>query len=95
MLNLIQTVDPTSADDVDTIIETIFAESAKLDTDVREESVVEGQAVVKTDDVEHWFNLSYEEFFAQQADRAVETASEIDEEQDTVAYDTSVGEQQL
>ncbi|KZV30417.1 hypothetical protein F511_13001 [Dorcoceras hygrometricum] len=66
-----------------------------LETDVGEETVVEGQAVVKADEVENWFNLSYEEFFAQQDDRLVESASETDGEQEIVSYETGVGEQQL
>ncbi|KZV16197.1 hypothetical protein F511_38630 [Dorcoceras hygrometricum] len=85
----IQTIDPTSADDVDTIIETVLAESSQLDTDV-------GSPVVqKTDEIEHWFDLSYEEFTARQDNKIVESTSETDEEQDTVAYEPSVGEQQL
>ncbi|KZV24535.1 hypothetical protein F511_39127 [Dorcoceras hygrometricum] len=85
----IQTVDLTSVDDVDGIIETVLSESAQLDTDV-------GSPVVqKTDEIEHWFDLSYEEFTARQDNKIVESASETDEEHDTFAYEPSVGEQQL
>ncbi|KZV45060.1 hypothetical protein F511_27013 [Dorcoceras hygrometricum] len=63
--------------------------------DPKEETVVEGQAVEKADEIEYWFNLSYEEFTARQADRIFESASETYEEQETVAFETSVGEQQL
>ncbi|KZV34461.1 hypothetical protein F511_21236 [Dorcoceras hygrometricum] len=82
----IQTVEPTSADDVDTIIEQVVAETAQMEqtetaerkqpheTDVTEETVAAGQAVEKADEIEH---------------------CETDEEQETVAYETGVGEQQL
>ncbi|KZV33340.1 hypothetical protein F511_18221 [Dorcoceras hygrometricum] len=63
--------------------------------DVREETVAAGQAVEKADEIEHWFDLSYEEFIARRDDRIVESASETDEEQETVAYETGDGEQQL
>ncbi|KZV34102.1 hypothetical protein F511_28353 [Dorcoceras hygrometricum] len=42
----------------------------------------------KADEMELWFNFSYEEFAAQQADRLVESASETDGEQETVACET-------
>ncbi|KZV42352.1 dnaJsubfamily B member 11-like [Dorcoceras hygrometricum] len=61
----------------------------QLDTDV-------GRPVVqKTDEIEHWFDLSYEEFTTRQANKIVESASEANEEHETVAYETGVGEQQL
>ncbi|KZV27750.1 hypothetical protein F511_40607 [Dorcoceras hygrometricum] len=96
-----------TTDEVDSVIAHVLAETAQmeetetaereqpLETGFGEETVVEGQAVVKADEVEHWFNLSYEEFAARQADRLVESASETDGEQETVAYETGVGEQQL
>ncbi|KZV25559.1 hypothetical protein F511_21632, partial [Dorcoceras hygrometricum] len=95
------------ADEVDNVIAQVLAETAQmeetetaerehpLETGVGEETVVQGQAVVKADEVEHWFNLSYEEFATRQADRLVESASETDGEQETVSYETGVGEQQL
>ncbi|KZV17651.1 hypothetical protein F511_25422 [Dorcoceras hygrometricum] len=50
--------------------ETETAESEQpLETSVGEETVVEGQAVVKGDELEHKFNFSYEEFAARQAYR--------------------------
>ncbi|KZV16259.1 hypothetical protein F511_16065 [Dorcoceras hygrometricum] len=95
----IQTVDPTSADDVDTIIEQVVSETTQTDqteiaereqpheTDVREETVDAGQVVEKADEIKHWFDLYYEEFIARHADRIVESASETDEEQDTIPGD--------
>ncbi|KZV39405.1 hypothetical protein F511_15662 [Dorcoceras hygrometricum] len=66
-----------------------------LEIDVREETVAAGQTVEKADEIKHWFDLSYEEFTARRADRIVESASETYEEQETVAYETGVVEQQL
>ncbi|KZV27920.1 hypothetical protein F511_31785 [Dorcoceras hygrometricum] len=74
----LQTVDPTSADDVNTIIEQVIAEYAQLDTDV-------GSPVApKADEMEQWLNLSYEEFIASDANRRVDTASDTDGELETV-----------
>ncbi|KZV46629.1 patatin-like protein 2 [Dorcoceras hygrometricum] len=74
----LQTVDPTSADDVDTIIEQVIAESAQLDTDV-------GSPIApKADEMEQWINLSYEEFLASDANRRVDTASDTDGEPETI-----------
>ncbi|KZV52272.1 hypothetical protein F511_40760 [Dorcoceras hygrometricum] len=74
----LQTVDPTSADDVDNIIEQVIAESAQLDTDV-------GSSVApKADEMEQWLNLSFEEFIASDANRRVNTASDTDGEPETV-----------
>ncbi|KZV58413.1 hypothetical protein F511_14769 [Dorcoceras hygrometricum] len=83
----IQTVDLTSADDVDTIIETVLAESAQLETDV-------GSPVVqKADEMEQCFNISYEDFFARGAEQLVDTASDSDGATDTVACGTVVEKQ--
>ncbi|KZV21287.1 hypothetical protein F511_26245 [Dorcoceras hygrometricum] len=38
------------------------------------------QAVQRVDEKEHWFNVSYEEFVAREADRMVESGSDTDEE---------------
>ncbi|KZV17683.1 hypothetical protein F511_18141 [Dorcoceras hygrometricum] len=46
----------------------------------------------RVDEMEHWFNLSYEEFFASDANRRVETASDTDEESKTVVCETVVTE---
>ncbi|KZV41209.1 hypothetical protein F511_17168 [Dorcoceras hygrometricum] len=82
----------STADEVDSVFAQVLAEIAQmeetetaereqaLETGVGEETVVEGQAVVKADEFEHWFNFSYEEFAARQADRLVESASETDGE---------------
>ncbi|KZV35352.1 hypothetical protein F511_38135 [Dorcoceras hygrometricum] len=74
----LQTVDPTSADDIHTIMEQVIAEYAQLDTYV-------GSPVdQKTDEMEQWFNLSYEDFIASDANRRVDTASDTDGEPETV-----------
>ncbi|KZV50686.1 hypothetical protein F511_28240 [Dorcoceras hygrometricum] len=90
----------STADEIDNVIAQVLAETAQLEetktaereqpheTDVGEETVFEGQAVEKADEMELWFNLSYEEFAARQADRIVESSSETDGEQETVAYET-------
>ncbi|KZV53639.1 hypothetical protein F511_16467 [Dorcoceras hygrometricum] len=83
----IQTIDPTSADDVDTNIEKVVADTAPLETDV-------GSPVVqKADEMEQWFNLSYEEIFAREAEKLVETGSDSDGETETVACGTVVEKQ--
>ncbi|KZV41350.1 hypothetical protein F511_37321 [Dorcoceras hygrometricum] len=99
----------TSTDDVDLIIEKVIAETAQKETDEEEQNVdgidVEGTTVSGTDvgeqtvprdeETDRWFNLSYEEFIAQEADRPVVTASDTDEEMETVDFGTDVGEQEL
>ncbi|KZV18831.1 hypothetical protein F511_09654 [Dorcoceras hygrometricum] len=97
----------STADEVDSVIAQVLAETEQkeetetaereqpLEIGVGEETVVEGQAVVKADEVEHWFNFSYEEYAARQANRLVESYSETYGEQETVSYETGVGEQQL
>ncbi|KZV39628.1 hypothetical protein F511_33817 [Dorcoceras hygrometricum] len=74
----------STADDVDNIIEQVIAETAQFETDVGETNVGEtnagDQAVQRADEMEHWFNVSYEEFVAREADRMVESGSDTDEE---------------
>ncbi|KZV28292.1 hypothetical protein F511_18734 [Dorcoceras hygrometricum] len=59
-----------------------------LDTDVEGTDFsgpdVGVQAVQRADEMEHWFNASYEEFVAREADRMIESGSDTDEE--IVAY---------
>ncbi|KZV25557.1 hypothetical protein F511_21630 [Dorcoceras hygrometricum] len=74
----------STADDVDDIIEQVIAETAQMDTDVEGTNVsrsnVGDQAVQRANEMEHWFNISYEEFVAREADRMVESGSDTDEE---------------
>ncbi|KZV57812.1 bifunctional nuclease 1-like [Dorcoceras hygrometricum] len=98
-----------SADDVDLIIEQVIDETAQNETDEEEQNVdgidVEGMTVSGTDvgeqtvprdeETDQWFNLFYEEFIAQEADKPVVTASDTDEEMEIVDFGTGVGEQQL
>ncbi|KZV36781.1 hypothetical protein F511_37777 [Dorcoceras hygrometricum] len=85
------------------------AETAQNETDEEEQNVdgidVEGtnvsgtevgeQTVPRDEETDQWFNLSYEEFVAQDADRPVVIASDTDEEMEIVDFGTGVGEQQL
>ncbi|KZV38406.1 hypothetical protein F511_27708 [Dorcoceras hygrometricum] len=74
----------STADDVDNLIEQVIAETAQFETDVGGTNVGEtkvwDQAVQRADDMENWFNVSYEEFVAREADRMVESGSDTDEE---------------
>ncbi|KZV42892.1 hypothetical protein F511_14800 [Dorcoceras hygrometricum] len=93
----------STADDVDHIIEQVIAETAQFETDVGGtndgETNVGDQAVQRADEMEHWFNVSYEEFVAREADRTVESGSDTDEEivtdkvTETDSGDTADGEQ--
>ncbi|KZV24919.1 hypothetical protein F511_24927 [Dorcoceras hygrometricum] len=82
----------STADDVDTIIGQVLAETAQIGPDEEEQDVggldvagtavsesgVGKQAAPKADELEQWFNLSYEEFHAPlNADRPIETASDV------------------
>ncbi|KZV56649.1 hypothetical protein F511_02148 [Dorcoceras hygrometricum] len=53
------------------------------------------QTVPRDEETDQWFNLSYEELITQEADRPVVTASNTDEEMETVVFGTGVKEQQL
>ncbi|KZV53675.1 hypothetical protein F511_22425 [Dorcoceras hygrometricum] len=61
-----------------------IVEEQRVETDVvrTNDSVpdVEDQGVKTADEIELWFNLSYEEFHAQQAESMVKSASDIEEE---------------
>ncbi|KZV47953.1 hypothetical protein F511_38324 [Dorcoceras hygrometricum] len=80
----IQTIDPTSADNVDTIIEQVVAETAQMDTYAEGTNVSEPDVGVqtgqRTDAMGHWFNASYEEFVAREAARIIESTDDTDEE---------------
>ncbi|KZV31424.1 hypothetical protein F511_07989 [Dorcoceras hygrometricum] len=74
----------STVDDVDHIIEQIIAETAQFETDIGGTNVGEtnvgDQADQRADEMEHWFNVSYEEFVAREAGRMVESDSDTDEE---------------
>ncbi|KZV36717.1 hypothetical protein F511_39539 [Dorcoceras hygrometricum] len=78
----------STADDVDTIIEQVLAETAQIGPDEEEQDVggldVGEQVAPKADELEQWLNLSYEEFHAQRADQPVSTASDTGEDMETV-----------
>ncbi|KZV22653.1 hypothetical protein F511_05109 [Dorcoceras hygrometricum] len=85
-----------SADDVDLIIEQ--ASEPTVENEQVVESTVDEVQNMSADDVDLiieqviaetaqiWFNLSYEELIAQEADRSVVTASDTDEEMETVDF---------
>ncbi|KZV32676.1 hypothetical protein F511_21223 [Dorcoceras hygrometricum] len=87
----------STADDVDNIIEQLIAETAQFETDFGGTNVGEtnfgDQAVQRADEMEHWFNVSYEEFVDREADRMVESGSDTNEEIVTdKVTETDVGE---
>ncbi|KZV39042.1 hypothetical protein F511_29799 [Dorcoceras hygrometricum] len=96
----LQTFEPSTAVSVEkraAVEEAVGEQSVEPTADIIEREAVStadefdsviAQAVVKADEVEHWFNFSYEEFAARKADRLIESASETDGEQETVAYGT-------
>ncbi|KZV23771.1 mucin-2-like [Dorcoceras hygrometricum] len=95
---------PTSADDMDVIIEQVIAETAQMGADEEDidiggatvsGSAVGSQAVEKADEFELWLNLSYEEFHARQAEQPVVTTSDTDEDINTIDVGTGVRDQQL
>ncbi|KZV39177.1 lysosomal alpha-mannosidase [Dorcoceras hygrometricum] len=76
---------------MDDIIQQVLVDTAQLkvtETDDREQPygievedrVVGDQAVEKTTEVEHWFDLPYEVLVARHTERIVETASDTDDE---------------
>ncbi|KZV23010.1 hypothetical protein F511_33255 [Dorcoceras hygrometricum] len=99
----------STADDVDIIIGQVLDEAAQIGPDEEEqyvggldvagtavsESGVGQQAAPRVDELEQWFNLYYEEFHSRDADQPVVTASDTDEEMETVDFGTGVEEQQL
>ncbi|KZV17912.1 hypothetical protein F511_13425 [Dorcoceras hygrometricum] len=68
-------------------------EKQRRDTFVEEQPSIE--AVEKADEFELWLNLSYEEFHARQDEQPVVTASDTDEDIETIDVGTGVGDQQL
>ncbi|KZV18935.1 hypothetical protein F511_24438 [Dorcoceras hygrometricum] len=97
-------VKPMSADYVDVIIEQVIAETAQMgaedeDIDIGGATVsgsaVGSQAVEKAYEFELWLNLSYEEFHARKAEQPVVTASDTDEDIETIYVGTGAGDQRL
>ncbi|KZV29816.1 hypothetical protein F511_25021 [Dorcoceras hygrometricum] len=91
---------PTPADDVDFIIEQVIAETSQIgdDEEVHEVGIsgVGDQTAEIVDREKHWFDLPYEDIIAQMdAERLVVTASDTDEEMETIGAGTGVGDQQL
>ncbi|KZV58143.1 hypothetical protein F511_02736 [Dorcoceras hygrometricum] len=93
--SIAEEVRTTFADDMDIIIEQVVAETAQLEMDEGEPDVsktdVGAQETHRADETDQWFNLSYEELYA--ADRQFETASDTDEDIETVDFGTAVGDQ--
>ncbi|KZV49622.1 protein CHROMATIN REMODELING 8 [Dorcoceras hygrometricum] len=76
---------PTSADDVDFIIEKVLAETAHIEVDEEnhgvEASGVGDQPAGTADDSVPWFNLPYEVLISRDSERVFETASDTDDEE--------------
>ncbi|KZV35971.1 hypothetical protein F511_33686 [Dorcoceras hygrometricum] len=90
----------TSADDVDIIIKKVIADTAQMGLDAEDHGVgspdVVDQPAGTTVGEKQWFDLPYEDIFAQMnADRPVVTPSDTDEEKETIGAGTGVGDQQL
>ncbi|KZV47698.1 hypothetical protein F511_43524 [Dorcoceras hygrometricum] len=90
----------TSADDLDIIIKQVIADIAQMGSDAEDHGVgapeVEDQPARTTVGEKRWFDLPYEDIFAQMdADRPVVTPSDTDEEMETIGAGTGVGDQQL
>ncbi|KZV40092.1 hypothetical protein F511_41652 [Dorcoceras hygrometricum] len=88
----------STADDVDIIIVQVLAETAHIGPDEEEQDVggldvagtavsesgVGKQSAPRVHELEQWFNLSYEELLAHNAGQPVVTASDTDEDMETV-----------
>ncbi|KZV50070.1 hypothetical protein F511_27289 [Dorcoceras hygrometricum] len=80
--------EPVSEPAVEDVANTDVAETAVIESGVGE------QAALRVDELEQWFNLSYEEFHAHDAGQPVVTASYTDEDMETVEeMETEVVEQ--
>ncbi|KZV31892.1 hypothetical protein F511_35467 [Dorcoceras hygrometricum] len=90
---------PTSADDVDLIIEQVIAETAQMgpaEEDPEVDASADGGQPDDTTEEKQWFDLPYEDIMAQMdADRPVVTPSDTDEEVETMDVGTDGGDQQV
>ncbi|KZV50803.1 hypothetical protein F511_16122 [Dorcoceras hygrometricum] len=90
---------PTSADDVDLIIEQVIAETSQMgpaEEDPEVDASADGGQPDDTTEEKQWFDLPYEDIMAQMdADRPVVTPSDTDEEVETMDVGTDGGDQQV
>ncbi|KZV53982.1 hypothetical protein F511_40018 [Dorcoceras hygrometricum] len=91
--------EPSTADDVDIIIEQVLADTAQISVD-EEEQVVrtlgEGNQPAGTAKEPQWFDLPYVDLIARwDAERPVVTASDTDEEEETMDVGAAGGDQQV
>ncbi|KZV56711.1 midasin [Dorcoceras hygrometricum] len=90
---------PTSADNVDLIIEQVIAETAQMgpaEEDPEVDASADGGQPDDTTEEKQWFDLPYEDIMAQMdADRPVVTPSDTDEEVETMDVGTDGGDQQV
>ncbi|KZV58334.1 hypothetical protein F511_34559 [Dorcoceras hygrometricum] len=89
----------STADDVDDIIEQVLADTAQISVD-EEEQVVrtldEGNQPAGTAKEPHWFDLPYDDLIARwDAERPVVTASDTDEDVETMDVGAAGGDQQV
>ncbi|KZV29008.1 kinase associated protein phosphatase-maize (ISS) [Dorcoceras hygrometricum] len=91
--------EPSTADDVDIIIEQVLADTSQISVD-EEEQVVrtlgEGNQPAGTAKEPQWFDLPYDDLIARwDAKRPVVTASDTDEEEETMDVGATGGDQQV
>ncbi|KZV49972.1 hypothetical protein F511_26545 [Dorcoceras hygrometricum] len=91
--------EPSTADDVDIIIEQVLADTAQISVD-EEEQVVrtlgEGNQPAGTAKEPQWFDLPYDDLIARwDAERPVVTASDTDEEEETMDVGAAGGDQKV
>ncbi|KZV19181.1 dystroglycan-like [Dorcoceras hygrometricum] len=89
----------STADDVDIIIEQVLADTAQISVDEGEQVVRtldEGNQPVGTAKEPHWFDLPYDDLIARwDAERPVVTASDTDEDVETMDVGDAGGDQQV
>ncbi|KZV37058.1 hypothetical protein F511_05298 [Dorcoceras hygrometricum] len=91
--------EPSTGDEVDDIIEQVFADTAQIIVD-EEDQVVhtsgEGNQPAGTAEERHWFDLPYDDLMARwDAERPVVTASDTDEDVETMDVGAAGGDQQV
>ncbi|KZV18966.1 hypothetical protein F511_26980 [Dorcoceras hygrometricum] len=89
----------STADDVDVIIEQVLADTAQIIVDEEDQAVRtsgEGNQPAGTAEERHWFDLPYDDLIARwDAERPVVTASDTDEDVETMDVGAAGGDQQV
>ncbi|KZV22876.1 HEAT repeat-containing protein 5B-like [Dorcoceras hygrometricum] len=91
--------EPSNADEIDDIIEQVLADTAQIIVD-EEDQVVrtsgEGNQPAGTAEERHWFDIPYDDLIARwDAERPVVTASDTDEDVETMDVGATSGDQQV